>query len=223
MKPLSAPDIARRAARDIVNGAYVNLGIGMPMLVADYIPPGREFVLHSENGLLGMGPAPAAEAADPDLINAGKQPVTILPGGAYFHHADSFAMIRGGHIDISILGAYQVAANGDIANWALPGPKPPAVGGAMDLVAGAKQVWAMLSAHVAKDGAHKLVRRCTLPLTGLACVHRIYSDLAVIDVTPEGFLVADMVEGLSEARLQAATGAPLRFAPGCRRLRAEAA
>ncbi|MEQ8234131.1 MAG: CoA-transferase, partial [Gammaproteobacteria bacterium] len=141
MRPLSAGDIARRVAADISDGAYVNLGIGMPMLVADHIPAGREFVLHSENGLLGMGPAPAADAVDPDLTNAGKQPVTIRPGGAYFHHADSFAMIRGGHIDVSILGAYQVAANGDLANWALPGPKPPAVGGAMDLVAGARAVW----------------------------------------------------------------------------------
>ncbi|MEX2482509.1 MAG: 3-oxoacid CoA-transferase subunit B [Gammaproteobacteria bacterium] len=223
MKPLSPADIARRAARDIADGAYVNLGIGMPMLVADHIPRGREFVLHSENGLLGMGPAPAPDAADPDLINAGKQPVTILPGGAYFHHADSFAMIRGGHIDISILGAFQVAANGDIANWALPGPKPPAVGGAMDLVVGAKRVWVMLATHVAKDGTAKLVERCSLPLTGLGCVHRVYSDLAVVDITPDGFLVTDMIEGLSEQRLQAATGAPLRFAASCRRLRAEAA
>ena len=215
---LSSADIARRVAADIADGSYVNLGIGMPMLVADYIPPGREFVLHSENGLLGMGPAPAAGAQDPDLINAGKEPVTILPGGSYFHHADSFAMIRGGHLDISILGAYQVAANGDLANWALPGPKPPAVGGAMDLVAGAKCVWVMLAAHLAKDGAPRLVERCTLPLTGLACVDRIYSDLAVIDVTPQGLVVTDMVAGLTPAALQAQTGAPLSFAGNCRRL-----
>ncbi|MGB1881639.1 MAG: 3-oxoacid CoA-transferase subunit B [Gammaproteobacteria bacterium] len=218
MNALSAAGIARRVAEDIVDGAYVNLGIGMPMTVADYIPAGREFVLHSENGLLGMGPAPAAGAEDPDLINAGKQPVTILPGGSYFHHADSFAMIRGGHIDVSILGAYQVAANGDLANWALPGPKPPAVGGAMDLVAGAKQVWVMLSTHVAKDGSPKLLSRCELPLTGLACVNRVYSDLAVIEISPAGLVVTDMVEGLSEDELQARTGAPLTFAVDCRRL-----
>lgn len=215
---LSAADIARRVAADIADGAYVNLGIGMPMLVADYIPAGREFVLHSENGLLGMGPAPHEGAEDMDLINAGKQPVTILPGGSYFHHADSFAMIRGGHIDVSILGAYQVGENGDLANWALPGPKPPAVGGAMDLVAGAKQVWVMLAAHVAKDGMPKIVRRCDLPLTGLACVDRIYSDLAVIEVTAHGLLVTDMVAGLSATELQARTGARLRFADNCRQL-----
>lgn len=220
---LSAADIARRVGADIPNGSYVNLGIGMPMLVADYIPSGREFVLHSENGLLGMGPAPAKGSEDMDLINAGKEPVTILPGGSYFHHADSFAMIRGGHIDISILGAYQVAANGDLANWALPGPKPGAVGGAMDLVAGARQVWVMLSMHVAKDGAPKIVERCDLPLTGLACVNRIYSDLAVIDVTPQGLVVTDMAAGLSEAELRAKTGAPLLFADSCRALLSEQA
>ena len=223
VNPLSSEDIARRVARDIPNGAYVNLGIGMPMRVADYPVPGREFVLHSENGLLGMGPAPAAGDEDADLINAGKQPVTILPGGSYFHHADSFAMIRGGHIDISILGAYQVAANGDLANWALPGPKPPAVGGAMDLVAGARKVWVMLSTHVAKDGAHKIVQRCDLPLTGLSCVDRVYSDLCVIDITPQGLLVTDMVAGLSAADLQAKTGASLRFVDSCRALRADQA
>jgi len=215
---LSQADIARRVAADIADGAYVNLGIGMPMLVADHIPAGREFVLHSENGLLGMGPAPAADAADPDLINAGKQPVTLLPGGSYFHQADSFAMIRGGHIDVSILGAYEVAANGDLANWALPGPKPPAVGGAMDLVAGARQVWVMLASHVAKDGAPRLVERCTLPLTGVACVDRVYSDLAVIQITAEGLLVTDLLAGLAPAELAARTGAPLRFAADCRPL-----
>lgn len=218
MNTLSAADIARRVAADIADGAYVNLGIGMPMQVADHVPAGREFVLHSENGLLGMGPAPAAGEEDPDLINAGKQPVTIRSGGSYFHHADSFAMIRGGHIDVSILGAYQVAANGDLANWALPGPKPPAVGGAMDLVAGARQVWVMLSAHVARDGAPKVVECCTLPLTGLACVNRIYSDLAVIEITPTGLLVTDLLTGLAPGELAARTGAPLQFAPACRTL-----
>lgn len=215
---LSAAQIATRVGADIADGSYVNLGIGMPMLVAEHVPEGREFVLHSENGLLGMGPTPPEGEEDPDIINAGKQPVTIVPGGAYFHHADSFAMIRGGHIDVSILGAYQVAANGDIANWALPGPKPPAVGGAMDLVAGAKQVWVMLSSHVAKDGAAKVVERCELPLTGVACVNRIYSDLAVIEVTPDGLQVTDLVEGVSREELQSRTGAPLRFAETCRTL-----
>lgn len=215
---LSPDAIAARAAEDLPDGAYVNLGIGMPMRVAEHLPAGRECIMHSENGLLGMGPAPAPGAEDPDLINAGKQPVSVLPGGAFFHHADSFAMIRGGHIDVSILGAYEVAANGDLANWALPGAKAPAVGGAMDLVAGAKQVWVMLAAHVGKDGAPRIVERCTLPLTGPACVNRIYTDLAVIDVTPDGLLVTDLVEGTSEEALQAKTGARLRFAPALRRL-----
>jgi len=215
---LSPDAIAARAAEDLPDGAYVNLGIGMPMRVAEHLPAGRECIMHSENGLLGMGPAPAPGAEDPDLINAGKQPVSVLPGGAFFHHADSFAMIRGGHIDVSILGAYEVAANGDLANWALPGAKAPAVGGAMDLVAGAKQVWVMLAAHVGKDGAPRIVERCTLPLTGPACVNRIYTDLAVIDVTPDGLLVTDLLEGTSEEALQAKTGARLRFAPALRRL-----
>jgi len=215
---LSPDAIAARAAEDLPDGAYVNLGIGMPMRVAEHLPAGRECIMHSENGLLGMGPAPAPGAEDPDLINAGKQPVSVLPGGAFFHHADSFAMIRGGHIDVSILGAYEVAANGDLANWALPGAKAPAVGGAMDLVAGAKQVWVMLAAHVGKDGAPRIVERCTLPLTGPACVNRIYTDLAVIDVTLDGLLVTDLVEGTSEEALQAKTGARLRFAPALRRL-----
>jgi 3-oxoadipate CoA-transferase beta subunit len=215
---LSPDAIAARAAEDLPDGAYVNLGIGMPMRVAEHLPAGRECIMHSENGLLGMGPAPAPGAEDPDLINAGKQPVSVLPGGAFFHHADSFAMIRGGHIDVSILGAYEVAANGNLANWALPGAKAPAVGGAMDLVAGAKQVWVMLAAHVGKDGAPRIVERCTLPLTGPACVNRIYTDLAVIDVTPDGLLVTDLVEGTSEEALQAKTGARLRFAPALRRL-----
>lgn len=215
---LSPDAIAARAAEDLPDGAYVNLGIGMPMRVAEHLPAGRECIMHSENGLLGMGPAPAPGAEDPDLINAGKQPVSVLPGGAFFHHADSFAMIRGGHIDVSILGAYEVAANGDLANWALPGAKAPAVGGAMDLVAGAKQVWVMLAAHVGKDGAPRIVERCTLPLTGPACVNRIYTDLAVIDVTIDGLLVTDLVEGTSEEALQAKTGARLRFAPALRRL-----
>lgn len=216
---LSSADIARRVASDIAGGSYVNLGIGMPMLVSDYIPDDREFILHTENGMLGMGPAAAEGAEDWDIVNAGKQAVSILPGGSYFHHADSFAMIRGGHIDISILGAYEVAANGDIANWLIPGPRPPAVGGAMDLVAGAKQVWVMLSSHVSKSGEPKVVERCTLPLTGVGCVNRVYSDLAIIDIAADGLLVTAMVEGLERDELQAKTGAALYFAPNCAALK----
>jgi len=208
---LSSIDIARCAANDITEGSYVNLGIGMPMLVSDCLPKGREYVLHTENGMLGMGPRPPEGEEDMELINAGKQPVTLLPGGSFFHHADSFAMIRGGHLDISILGAYQVAENGDIANWMLPG-QAPAVGGAMDLVAGAKQVWVMLSSHVSKDGSPKVVDKCTLPLTGIRCVNRIYSDLAIIDITDDGFLVTARVDGVSFDELQAKTGAPLQQA-----------
>ena len=217
---LSAIDIARRVALDIADGSYVNLGIGMPMRVSDHIPDDREYILHTENGMLGMGPAAPAGEEDWDLINAGKQAVTILPGGSFFHHADSFAMIRGGHIDISILGAYEVAANGDIANWLIPGPRPPAVGGAMDLVAGAKQVWVMLSSHVSKTGAPKVVERCSLPLTGVACVNRVYSDLAIIEILSDGLLVTATVDGLQRDELQAKTGAPLRFAPDCESLSA---
>jgi 3-oxoadipate CoA-transferase beta subunit len=207
---LSPLDIAHCAANDIAEGSYVNLGIGMPMLVSSCLPDDREFVLHTENGMLGMGPRPPEGEEDMELINAGKQPVTIGPGGSFFHHADSFAMIRGGHIDISILGAYQVASNGDIANWMLPGPKPPAVGGAMDLVAGAKQIWVMLSSHVSKDGSPKVVAECDLPLTGVQCVNRIYSDLAIIDVTAEGLVVTGLLEGLSFEDLQTKTGAQLK-------------
>ena len=215
-RPLDADAIARRVAADIVDGAYVNLGIGLPMRVAEFLPTGREFVLHSENGLLGMGPTPPAGQEDPDLINAGKQPVTLCPGGAFFHQADSFAMVRGGHLDLTVLGAYQVAANGDLANWALPGAKAPAVGGAMDLAVGAWAVWVMLAQHAAKDGSPRLLERCSLPLTGVACVNRVYSDLAVIDITSAGFLVTDLVAGVEPAALQAITGAPLRFADNLR-------
>ncbi len=212
---LSSVDIARRVASDITGGSYVNLGIGMPMLVSDHIPDDREFILHTENGMLGMGPAALEGAEDWDIVNAGKQAVSILDGGSYFHHADSFAMIRGGHIDISILGAYEVAANGDIANWLIPGPRPPAVGGAMDLVAGAKQVWVMLSSHVSKSGEPKVVERCTLPLTGVGCVNRVYSDLAIIDIVDNGLIVTAMIEGLEREELQTKTGATLNFAPNC--------
>ena len=216
---LSADDIAIRVAQDIAEGSYVNLGIGMPMLVGNHIPEGKEFILHTENGMLGMGPAMPEGEEDWDLINAGKQGVSILPGGSFFHHADSFAMIRGGHIDISILGAYEVAKNGDIANWDIPGPRPPAVGGAMDLVAGAKQVWVMFSSHVSKAGAPKIVENCTLPLTGVNCVDRIYSDLAIIERRDDALTVIGMVEGLTQEELQNQTGTRLNFADDCERLK----
>ena len=209
---LSTADIARRVARDIDDGSYVNLGIGMPMLVSDYIPVNKEYIIHTENGMLGMGPRKAEGDEDWDLINAGKQPVTILPGGSFFHHADSFAMIRGGHIDISILGAYEVGANGDLANWHIPGPRPPAVGGAMDLVAGAKAVWVMLSSHVSKSGSSKVVPKCSLPLTGVGCVTRVYSDLAIMEVKNNKFHVTAMASGISEDELRDKTGGDLEFA-----------
>ncbi len=212
MKRLDRNQIAARVARDIPEGAYVNLGIGLPTLVANHIPKGREVILHSENGVLGIGPRPAPGQEDEDLINAGKEPVTLLPGGAYFHHADSFAMIRGGHIDFCVLGAFQVSATGDLANWHTGEPDAiPAVGGAMDLAMGAKKVLVMME-HVTKGGASKIVERCTYPLTGVACVHRIYTDLAVIDVAPDGLRVVEMVEGLSFEDLQRQTAAPLKLA-----------
>src|SRR3546814_814385 len=179
-------ELARRVAQDIFAGAYVNLGIGQPTLVANYLPADIEVVLHSENGILGMGPAPAAGEEDYDLINAGKQPVTLLPGGAYFHHADSFAMMRGGHLDISVLGAFQVSATGDLANWSTgEAGAIPAVGGAMDLAVGAKQTWVMMDL-LTQQGERKVVQDCTYPLTGIGCVKRIYSDLATLACTPDG-------------------------------------
>ena len=201
--------MAALVARDIHDGAVVNLGIGMPTLVANHLGAGKEVMLHSENGVIGMGPAPAAGEEDYDLINAGKQPVTLLPGGVYFHHADSFAMMRGGHLDICVLGAFQVAANGDLANWHTGEPDAiPAVGGAMDLAIGAKKTWVMME-HTTKAGEPKIVARCRYPVTGLGCVSRLYTDLAVIDVTPAGLVVREMAEGLGLAALQAVTGAPL--------------
>ena len=201
--------IAARVARDIPEGAYVNLGIGLPTLVANHLPKDRDIFLHSENGLLGMGPAPAKGEEDEDLINAGKQPVTILPGGAYFHHGDSFAMMRGGHLDFCVLGAFQVSVSGDLANWHTGAPDAiPAVGGAMDLAIGAKKVFVMME-HQTKTGESKIVDHCTYPLTGIGCVNRIYTDLAVMDVTPAGLRVIEMVDGLSLAELQKLTGVPL--------------
>jgi 3-oxoadipate CoA-transferase, beta subunit len=205
----SKEQLAQRVARDIHDGAYVNLGIGMPTLVANHLPPGIEVILHSENGILGMGPAPPPGEEDYDLVNAGKQPVTLLPGGSFFHHADSFAMMRGGHLDICVLGAFQVSARGDLANWHTGAQGAiPAVGGAMDLAIGAKRTFVMME-HLTKAGESKLVERCTYPLTGLACVSRVYTDLAVIDVGPQGARVVDMVEGLAFEQLQAVTAIPL--------------
>ncbi|MDB5939360.1 MAG: 3-oxoadipate CoA-transferase [Polaromonas sp.] len=202
-------ELAQRVAQDIFEGAYVNLGIGMPTQVANHLPPGMEVVLHSENGILGMGPAPGEGAEDFDLINAGKQPVTLLAGGAYFHHADSFAMMRGGHLDICVLGAFQVSATGDLANWSTGEPGAiPAVGGAMDLAIGAKQTWVMMDL-LTKKGDSKVVRECTYPLTGIRCVRRIYSDLATLECTPQGLRLIDKVEGLAHAELERLVGLPI--------------
>jgi 3-oxoadipate CoA-transferase beta subunit len=206
MNRYTREQMAARVARDIPNGAYVNLGIGLPTLVANHLPKDREIILHTENGLLGMGPAPEPGAEDSDLINAGKQPVTTVPGASFFHHADSFAMMRGGHLDFCVLGAFQVSVKGDLANWHTGGPDAiPAVGGAMDLAIGAKRVHVMME-HLTKKGESKIVERCTYPLTGIACVNRIFTDLAVLDVTPEGLRVVEKVDGLSFEELQRLSG-----------------
>ena len=203
-------ELAARVAQDIFDGAYVNLGIGQPTLVANHIPAGREVVLHSENGILGMGPAPAKGQEDHDLTNAGKQPVTLLPGGCYFHHADSFAMMRGGHLDICVLGAFQVSATGDLANWSTGEPGAiPAVGGAMDLAVGAKSTWVMMDL-VSKTGECKVVQACSYPLTGLACVKRIYTDLCTLECTPQGLRLIDTVPGLSHEELERIVGLPIQ-------------
>jgi 3-oxoadipate CoA-transferase beta subunit len=205
--------MAARVARDIPDGACVNLGIGLPTLVGNHLPKNREILLQSENGVLGMGPAPAPGEEDFDLINAGKEPVTLLPGGVYFHHADSFGMMRGGHLDICVLGAFQVSVSGDLANWHTGAPDAiPAVGGAMDLAIGAKQVFVMMD-HLTKSGQSKIVERCTYPLTGVRCVNRIYTDLAVLDVTAEGLRVVEVVEGLSFEELTRLTGVTLLREP----------
>lgn len=218
-QPLQRHQIAERIARDIPDGAYVNLGIGMPTMVANYVADDREVVYHSENGILGMGPAPPAGEEDPDLINAGKQPVTLLPGASIFHHTDAFIMMRGGHIDITVMGAFQVSEGGDLANWATSdGKLPPAVGGAMDLAVGAKQVFVMTE-HVTRHGEPKILRQCSYPLTGRGVVNRIYTSLAVIDVTADGLVVREMVAGLSRDDLQALTEAPLGWAPDLGTLR----
>lgn len=208
MKKLSRNEMAQRVADDILEGAYVNLGIGAPTLVANYLGD-KEVFLHSENGVLGMGPSPAPGEEDDDLINAGKQHVTLLTGGAYFHHADSFSMMRGGHIDIAVLGAFQVSVTGDLANWhtGVEG-SIPAVGGAMDLATGARQVFVMMD-HLTKSGESKLVPECTYPLTGIGCVSRIYTDLAVLDVTADGLKVREIVADISFEELQELSGVPL--------------
>ena len=212
---LSRQDIARVAAHDIPDGSCVNLGIGLPTLIADYVPAGRELMLQSEQGLLGLGPAPAPGDEDPDVINAGKFPVTLLPGASVFSHSDSFLMIRGGHIQIACLGAFQVSAHGDLANWTVDAPgQIPGVGGAMDLAAGAENVWVMME-HCTKTGEPRILAQCTYPLTAPACVDRIYTDLAVIDVTDQGLVVTRLAQGWTLDSLQAVTGAPLRLAPDC--------
>ena len=213
--PLSRNQIAWRAAQDLDDGMVVNLGLGMPVLCANYSPAGREILLQSENGVLGVGPVASPEQADRDLTDAGSQLITLIPGASIFTSADSFAMIRGGHIDVTLLGGFEVAENGDLANWdaEMPG-KGPLIGGAMDLAAGAKEVRIMMQ-HETRDGRPRLLERCRYKLTAPECVNRVYTDLAVIDVMAEGFLVREMVEGLSREDLQAKSGATLRFADDC--------
>ena len=209
MNKWTREQMAARVARDIAEGAVVNLGIGLPTLVANYLPQDREVILHSENGVIGMGPAPPKGEEDYDLINAGKSPVTLLPGGCYFHHADSFAMMRGGHLDICVLGAFQVSVRGDLANWHTGEPGAiPAVGGAMDLALGAKQTFVMME-HLTKRGESKLVQQCSYPLTGLACVSRIFTDLAVINVTADGLQAVELIDGLPFDELLQLSGVPI--------------
>jgi 3-oxoadipate CoA-transferase, beta subunit len=218
MKPLTRRQMAWRAAQDISEGAYVNLGIGLPTLVSDFIPGDREIVFHSENGILGMGPAPKPGEEDKDLINAGKGLTTIVPGGSYFHHNDAFLMIRGGHLDLALLGAFEVSEAGDLANWTTEDPDfPPGVGGAMDLAVGAKEVRVLVE-HTTKDGKPRIRKRCGYPLTAPHCVKRIYTNLAVLDVTKEGVIVREMIDGLDLAGLQKLTEAELTLANDWKRL-----
>ncbi|HTX14139.1 MAG TPA: 3-oxoacid CoA-transferase subunit B [Candidatus Baltobacteraceae bacterium] len=219
---LTREGIAYRVAQDLPEGAYVNLGIGIPTLVSSYIPEGREVFFHSENGLLGMGPIAEPGHEDPDLINAGKQYVTLLPGASVFDHPTSFSMIRGGHVTHAVLGALQVAANGDLANWRTPGEKVPGVGGAMDLAFGVHNVIVTMT-HVTNKGKAKIVAQCTLPLTAPRCVKHLYTDMALIDVTPEGLVLREFAPGLNPAAVQALTEAPLRVAPDCREMKVPAA
>lgn len=218
--PFTRRQIAWRAAQDISDGAYVNLGIGLPTLVADFIPADREIVFHSENGILGLGKAPAPGEADPDLINAGKGAASLVAGGSFFHHTDAFLMIRGGHVDLSLMGAFEVSADGDLANWTTNDPHfAPGVGGAMDLAAGAREVRVLLE-HTTKEGEPRLRNRCTYPLTAPRCVKRIYTNLAVIDVTAQGLSIVELVEGMTLGDLQALTEPPLTLASAWRPLRA---
>jgi 3-oxoacid CoA-transferase B subunit len=220
--PLNRKQIAWRAAQDLADGIYVNLGIGLPTLVADVLPEGREIVLQSENGVLGVGPAPGANEVDLDLVNAGKQPVTLVTGGSYVHHTDSFLMIRGGHLDLALLGAFEVAENGDLANWTTDDPTfPPGVGGAMDLAVGAKEIRVLVE-HTTRSGAPRLRKKCEYPLTAARVVRRIYTDLAVIDVTDSGFVVREMVADIDLATLQQKTEAELTAAPDLKVLTAPA-
>jgi len=215
MRPLSREQIAWRAARDLPDGAYVNLGIGMPVRVAAYTPPGREVMFQSENGVLGVGPVAAEDAADPDLVDAGSQRITLVPGASTFDSAEAFAMIRGGHLDVTLLGAFQVSAAGDLANWdPLRTDKGPLLGGAMDLAMGARSVRIMMQ-HTTRDGLPRLVETCSYPLTARQVVRRVYTDLAVVEVTERGFLVTEIIAGLSREELAVRTGAPLQFADGC--------
>src|SRR5712691_1311035 len=222
MAPLNRRQMAWRAAQDIRDGMVVNLGMGMPVHVADYVPPAVDLFIHSENGIVGVGPLASPERADPDLVDASRRRITLRPGASIVDSSWSFAMIRGGHIDVTILGAFEVAKNGDLANWDMRLPnKGPLVGGAMDLAACARAVWVIME-HNTRNGAPRLLETCTLPLTAVRCVRRVYTDVAVIEVTPDGFLVREMLDGLSEADLQARSGAPLAFAPDCRPLKAPA-
>jgi len=220
MNKLTRQQMAWRVAQDIPEGSYVNLGSGMPLLVSDHVPAGREVIFHSENGLLGVGPRQRGEVKDMNLVNAGNIPVTLLPGGCFFHHADSFAMVRGGHLDYSVLGAYQVSEQGDLANWDLPqGYKAPAVGGAMDLAAGAKKVLVMME-YFGKDGSAKILPQCTLPLTGLRCVTSIYTDIAVLDLVGGKVVLRELIEGITLHTLQAETEVELSVSPQLRLLQA---